>query len=232
MDIKTTKKDLMVSLTKGVIGAAPFVGPLAAEVIENIIPNQRIDRIARFIEILDKKVAKLDHDRIKTKFTNPGFIDLLEDGFFQVARALTEERKKYIASIIKNSLSEEQVEYVEYKKLLSLLGELNDIEVIILNSHERFHMDDQEFFEKHKAILTSPPAHLGSSQEEVDKATIYQTYKHHLARLGLLRQRFKKPGRGELPEFDEKTGILKASGYDITPLGRLLLRYIDLLPEE
>ncbi|NIO19874.1 MAG: hypothetical protein GTN76_03830, partial [Candidatus Aenigmarchaeota archaeon] len=151
MDIKTTKKDLMVSFTKGVIGAAPFLGPLAAEVIENIIPNQRIDRIASFIEILDKKVAKLDRDRIKAKFTNPGFIDLLEDGFFQVARALTEERKEYIASIIKNSLSEEQVEYVEYKKLLSLLSELNDIEVIILNSHERFHMDDQEFFEKHKA---------------------------------------------------------------------------------
>lgn len=83
MDTKTTKKDVIVSLAKGVIGAAPFVGSLAAEVIENIIPNQRIDRIASFLEILDKKVAKLDHGRIKAKFMNPGFIDLLEDGFFR-----------------------------------------------------------------------------------------------------------------------------------------------------
>lgn len=150
-----------------------------------------------------------------------------------MAKAVTEERKEYIASIIKSSLSEEQMEYVEYKKLLSLLGELNDIEVIILTSYERYHTDDRnDFFEKHQAILTPPDVHFGSSQEALDKATIYQTYKHHLARLGLLEPHFKKPGRSELPEFDEKTGMLKASGYDITPLGRLLLRHIDLVKEE
>ena len=39
--------------------------------------------------------------------------------------------------------------------------------------------------------------------------------------------RFKKPKRGELPEFDEKTGMVKVGGYEITSLGRLLLRSID-----
>lgn len=69
---------------------------------------------------------------------------------------------------------------------------------------------------------------MGSTQAELDKHAIYMSYTDHLVRLGLLRPRFRKPKKGELPEFDEKTGMLKASGYDVTPLGRLMLRYIDL----
>jgi len=45
--------------------------------------------------------------------------------------------------------------------------------------------------------------------------------------MGLLKARFKKPKRGELPAFDDKTGMIKAQGYEITGLGRLLLRSID-----
>jgi hypothetical protein len=49
----------------------------------------------------------------------------------------------------------------------------------------------------------------------------------------LLRPKYKKPKKGELPEFDEKTGTLKFSGYDVTSLGKLLLRYIDIAePDE
>jgi hypothetical protein len=34
------------------------------------------------------------------------------------------------------------------------------------------------------------------------------------------------------PEFDEKTGMIKASGYEITSLGKLFLKYIDILGKE
>jgi hypothetical protein len=34
--------------------------------------------------------------------------------------------------------------------------------------------------------------------------------------------------RGQLPEFDETTGMMKASGHEMTPLGRMLLREIGL----
>lgn len=84
-----------------------------------------------------------------------------------------------------------------------------------------------EFWAKHGDALKEPTAYMGSSQEEIDKNTVFQTHKIHLTNLGLLKPRFKKPKRGELPEFDEKTGMIKASGYDSTSLGRLLLRSID-----
>jgi hypothetical protein len=44
--------------------------------------------------------------------------------------------------------------------------------------------------------------------------------------LGLLKIRFNKPNKGEVPEFDEHTGMIKAQGYDITSLGELFLRSI------
>jgi hypothetical protein len=39
---------------------------------------------------------------------------------------------------------------------------------------------------------------------------------------------YRKSKKGDMPEFDEKTGMVKASGNSITHLGRLLLRSIDL----
>lgn len=38
--------------------------------------------------------------------------------------------------------------------------------------------------------------------------------------------------KGELPEFDEKTGTLKSTYREITPLGWLLLSRIDLISDE
>jgi len=64
-------------------------------------------------------------------------------------------------------------------------------------------------------------------EEEREAAFIQDSYKAHLVELGLLRPRFRRPGRGELPEFDDKTGMIKAYGHDLTPLGRMLLKYID-----
>ena len=227
-DISTNKTDITVSITKGVIGAVPVVGPLIAEVIGNLIPNQRIDRIISFVKVLETKIQDLGVEQVKAKFANPGFVDLLEDGFFQVARALTKERIEYIASVIKNSLSEEEIEYVEAKKLLWLLGELNDIEIIILRSYLLHPMEDQEFWEKHKSILDAPRAYMGAPKQDIDKSVIHKSYKEHLLRLGLTKSRFKRARRGELPEFDEKTGMMKCTGYEVTYLGRLLLQYIDL----
>lgn len=225
----TRTSDIVAILSKGVLGAFPFVGPLAAEVVGAIIPNQRLDRIEVFLKKLEEKISGLDQEKIKQKFMTAESVDLLEDGFYQVSRALTDERKDYIAALIKNSLTDEQLQHIEYKKLLSILGQVNDIEILILIPHTLYRGNPEysEFMNKHESTLTAPLAHLGSGQDEIDKATIYQTYRDHLVDLRLLRRRFKKLKKGEVPEFDEKTGMIKGEGYEITPLGRLLLRSID-----
>lgn len=225
----TQKTDIVAILGKGLIGTIPFVGPLAAEIVGAIIPNQRIDRIETLLRLLESKITDEHKVKIQERLTEPECVDLIEDGFIQASRALSEERKEYIASILKNSLTDEALKHIEYKRLLSILGELNDLEVLILKSYCMHRGDPKynEFFEKHEKALIPPRAHSGSSREEIDKYTVYKTHKIHLSSLGLLNQRFMKPKKGELPEFDEKSGMIKASGYEITSLGRLLLRSID-----
>ena len=227
--MSTKGTDIATIIGKGLLGSIPVVGPLAAEIVGAVITNQRIDRIESLLKLLESKIQEDDRPKVKEKITSPESIDLIEDSFIQASRALSEERKDYIASLLKNSLTDEALKHIEYKRLLSLLGELNDLEVLILKSHtlRRGQPEHDEFWEAHEGALTPPFAHMGSTEEEIDKHTIYQTHNLHLTNLGLLKPRFKKPKRGELPEFDEKTGMIKAQGYDITGLGGLLIRSID-----
>lgn len=226
-DIEIRKNDLIASALRGVCGSLPIVGASVAEVIGYVIPNQRIDRIAAFLKTLEGKIVPEEKAKVEAKMLEEKSIDLMEDGFLQAARALSGDRIAYIASLLKNSLTDENLEQSAYKRLLFLLGEINDVEVIILKFHSMSSGKQQEFWKKHREVVTGPAVHLGSSQEEVDKHAIYETYTMSLAHLGLLRIRFKKPKRGELPEFDEKTGMMKGSGYNITSLGRLLIRSLD-----
>jgi len=228
--MKLEKTDVAAILGKGLAGAIPIVGPLAAEVIGAVIPNQRMERIESLLESLEAKVKEAEIHNIEEKFSQPEFVDLLEDGFIQASKALSVERREYISSLLKNSLTEEQVKYQEYKKLLVLLNDLNDIEILLLKSYTLYQGDDEydEFWGVHEDILTPPMVYIGSSDEDLDKEAIFATYKTRLVTLGLLRVTYRKPKKGDMPEFDEKTGMVKASGNSITHLGRLLLRSIDL----
>ncbi len=228
MNLDNNSTDRWASLNKGVLGAIPIVGPLVAEVIGSLIPNQRIDRISEFVKCLHERLACFEKKLLENTFNDPYFIDLLEDGFWSAARALSEERINYIASVVANGISEDIQKKMEAKRFVQILAGLNDIEVIILRSYLKLYMEDQDFHEKHKDILTPTSVHLGSSEEEVAKAEIYKSYKQNLSKLNLLRPNFKKPKSGEFPKFDEKTGMMKASGYKITYLGRMLLVHIGL----
>lgn len=213
---------------KGLAGAIPFAGSLIAEVIGNVIPNQRMDRIDKYLHLLALKVSEIEEKILRSRFLEPEFIAVFEDSLYQAARATSQGRIEHIASLISNSLSDEHVDYLRYKHVLSLLGEINDVEILIIQFYSLPPNDSKEFWQSHETALSSPPMVTGSSQDTVDKSIVSRSYREHLVRLGLLRIKFKKAKKGELPEFDERTGMVKAQGYDITSLGKLLLRYIDL----
>lgn len=229
--MSTNKSDLAAVIGKGVVGAIPFVGPLAAEVVGSIIPNQRIDRIEKLLVELETKISVKEQVKVKDKLNSEESIDILEDGFIFASRALSQERLDYIASLLKNSLTEPEVKHIEYKRLLGILGQLNDIEILTLKSYVLHQTpgEEQEFWKKHGDIIRVPPAVMGSTQDEIDKYVIHQTHKNNLVALNLLKPRFKKPKKGEFPEFDDKTGMIKASSHEVTSLGRLFLRAIDQL---
>ena len=118
-DLKLRLVDYSVAVTRGVSNLVPIVGPVLAEVIGVVIPQQRIDRIARFAEELERRLSSVEKNMLESQLNNGEFTDLIEEGFQQAARSLSDERRQYIASLITNSLSSENISYAESKALIA-----------------------------------------------------------------------------------------------------------------
>jgi hypothetical protein len=228
-DLNVTRVDYVTVAAKAALGAVPFAGSLLAELAGTVIPNQRIDRIVRFASQLETRLANVERDAMRSNLADENFTDLMEEGLRQAARSTTDERRAHIASVIANSLTSERISFVESKHLLRLLGEINDIEVVWLRFYLHPEMSgDQEFRSKHEDILTPVAAHLQSSQAEIDKEILQNSYKAHLCQLGLLRERYQMDPKTQLPAFDKMRGELKVSGYDLSRTGHLLLKLMGL----
>jgi hypothetical protein len=229
INLRTISSDVKAALLKGVVGAAPMLGPLISEALSIIIPNQKINRVIAFVEVLEIKLKHLEEDLLTQKLFTEEFTDLLEDALNQATRAMSDDRREYIASLLKNGISRDDLDHIDKKKMLSILGELNDAEVLVLTYHSLRTMSRRgEFAELHPELFGRAAPTLGSPKVEIDKATLRSSYRQKLGQFGLLRPSFKTVRKGELPEFDEKTGTIKASGYEATPLGQLFLQYIDI----
>lgn len=234
-ELGSTTTDLIASFAKVGAGQLPIVGSLVSEVVGNIIPNQRVDRIAEFVRLLDERVSDVEQSLLTERFKQPEVVDVLEDAFIQAARATSQERLEHIANIVANGISPDELNTAETKRMLWLLGQLNDSEVILLRSKLGKTREDAQadaaFREKHEELLVPDTTVTGSAEEEFDKAALTGSYKQHLHELGLLKKRFKRPKRSELPEFDHKTGMMNSSGSELTRLGKMLLRYLDIIPD-
>jgi hypothetical protein len=198
IELKTNKSDIVTLLIKGIIGAAPLVGPIIAETLSITIPNQKLERLISFTEVLEMKVKNLETAVNENKFKSPEFTDLLEDAMLQASRALSQERIEYIATLISKSLTTDDASHLREKWLLGLLGQLNDAEIIILKYKELtaahgLYKQSVEFGLKHTEAI--PSTHLPldripfTSREELDKEFQNQeflnAYEGHLEQLGL-----------------------------------------------
>ena len=110
---------------------------MIAEIIGNVIPNQRVERIVRFVKELENRLGKLEAENLQAKVTDPAVVDLLEDAFIQASRATSEDRITHIDEVIANGITSDELNKAEVKRMLWLLGQLNDAEIVILRSRSR-----------------------------------------------------------------------------------------------
>lgn len=226
--LKANAADHVAAALKGLAGVAPVVGGAIAELVSAIIPNQRIDRVTRFATALDERLCALEARPIRDEISDGHFSDLLEDALQQAARATSTERIEQLAEIVSKSLTADDISHGERKHLMRILSELTDVEVIWLGSFLNSYIGEPSAFQKrHKNVLEPRRAFLGSPQPELDKSTLQDSYKAHLAQLGLL-DRSIQLDRNKQPEIDGSTGDFKVRSYRITRLGKLLLREIGL----
>ena len=215
-------RDKLVALGKAAAGLVPIAGGPLAEIVGAVVPGQRADRIATYLRQLAQRLEEMEQ-RIAHEIVNsPPKIDLIEEGGFQAARALSDDRINIIVNAVAEGLSQEEADVVRRKRLLSLLAELDDDEVALLHAHGHS-MGNGGRFKLHYP----PRAHLNSPREDVDRERLFTAGRDHLLRLGLLRKRYPQTRRGELPEFDPREGDFKHT-VEISYLGRMLLRDIGM----
>lgn len=211
-ELANNKIDYLTSIAKGVVSSCPLIGPIAAEAIGIIIPQQRLDRVAAFLKELDARVRILDNnfETFSRNARSAEGLEVLEDGLVQAGRSASTDRKERLAHLVACSLTQDELKYAETKKVLNLFRELTDPEVIWLLFYSLNPTlgrgPHSELMEKHTEVLQPVSRAIGAPQEQRDRVALQDSYKNTLARLGLVAQN----GRTT----------------QITALGRLVVRYI------
>ncbi|MGB5853983.1 MAG: hypothetical protein WBH20_01805 [Oceanisphaera sp.] len=211
--LEANTRDKLVSVAKAASGILPFIGTAVSELMDNVVPNLRFERVVLFLEKLDLKVSLLEHklNNFKCNIVNEEGIDLLEEGILQASRAVSEDRKIRLASIIDKSLSQDEIRYEESKKILNIFRELTDPEVIWLIyfslSPTLGRGPHTDLIDKHPDILNPISRVLSSPIEQREKAALQDSYKDTLLRFGLTKTNGKSTS--------------------ITVLGSMLVNYIS-----
>lgn len=222
-------RDHLVALTRGAANAVPFVGGLLGELVTTVIPEQRQDRIVRYLRELGARMEKLESGIGKAAIQNPEKIDLIESGGYLSVRATSQERIEQIAEVVANGLTAEDADIVRRKRLLALLGEIDDDEVAILAAYGQSYAGINP--QAGESIDRPSPPHLQAGRELIEANKLYDLGVERLLRLNLLERRLNLK-KGQVPEFDSKTGMPKGST-QISYLGRMLLRSMGVeLPFE
>jgi hypothetical protein len=205
-----SKEDYGASILKAGLALVPIAGPLLTELINDFIPGQRTDRLVAFVKEMDSRLTELTRRVFAANIRTPAGADLTEDGLWMAARALSGQRRQAIANLLVTSLTEEDLRYAEAKKLLQLLNEMQDSEIIMLRYFYLRTIGDEragDFYKLHETVLEPDVSAIGSADDEIDRGALYEAHKATLNRLGLTQPR---------------------SDTDLNWFGRMLVRYIGI----
>lgn len=211
--LENRQRDWLTPLAKGVVGACPVIGPMLAEIVGMVVPNQRVERIGVFLRNVDERIVATEAllDRFQQRIASTEGIDLLEESMTQATRAITVERQERLGRLLATALTQEELRYQEVKKLLGLLRELTDPELLWLFYYSTPVTFSSEYHNRlrktHPEVFDPASEMLNASDVELDRSALQKSYKNTLERYGLL----------------ERTDLQQ---YQITWLGKMLLRYI------
>lgn len=211
-------RDRLVSVAKAVAGTIPYIGTLISEILDNVVPNLRFERIVVFLQELDSKVSQVDEklEYFKANLASEEGVGLLEEGMLQASRSISRERKERLASILEKSLSRENLKYEESRKILNIFRELTDPEIIWLIYYS---LEPQlgkgphsDWVEQHPDVLypiskTITGLNEELENEQLEQAALQDSYKETLLRLGLIQSNGRTTS--------------------MTTLGKMIINYIE-----
>lgn len=206
--------DRLAAAGKGLVGWMPWIGPILAEAVGSMIPNQRLDRVESLLKSVQSQLSdqgyKMNRLREESEARN-----LLEAAIVRASQTPWDEKIEYFANLLVSGLTADKVKQSETIHLMKLLEEINDIQLLILRSNLGTPPEQDAFVKQHPEVFKVKRDYFGGDPQEREEATIFNSYKQDLERLGLLRlANTQHAGRSTV--------------YELAPLGRTLLKRTGL----
>jgi hypothetical protein len=156
-ELGSNPRDREAALIRSLVGAIPYIGSALSEIITALIPNQRIERVEKYLLYLQQELARLVPDNLQERIRTPAAIDLIEDGAYQAARALSDERQRYIARCVASGIAADDVDHIREKRVLGILSQLDEEEILLLDAYGSSISEGGERFERLRPPRASRP---------------------------------------------------------------------------
>lgn len=219
--------DRLVQLINATFGEIPIVGGAIVEFFSSVIPNQRTDRIIEFIKILNQRLSDQEQETFRNQILNEDFNGLLEDVVESTIKSIGKERKQHLVEVLKAGLNANKEETIELKLVTKTLKEINDIEVIILNSHiAKTSNEHHDFYQKHSSVLDARRLFSNADKNDEKKHYIYKGYLYHLVSLGLLDVNYEVSDTSNRI-LNKKEYKIKSKSHKLTEFGKMILDIIN-----
>jgi len=121
------KEDIIASTVKSYLGILPYIGTALGEVVSFLIPNQRMDRITKYLLKLNSEMNELTDEIMRDKEK----INLIETGLKSSVNSAFEEKCEWIANIVVNGLKD-NIEITMADNIINIVSQLNYEQIIIL----------------------------------------------------------------------------------------------------
>ncbi|OWV79844.1 hypothetical protein ATY78_08850 [Rhizobium sp. R635] len=177
---------------------------MLSELISNIIPNQRIDRIERYLEGLGRRLeAATSADHLRSLIVDPTNIALVEDGAIQATRALSPERIEQITACVVQGVLSESTSTLLKRRVLGALGDLDDQHLAILKAYATpgFHAV-ATLRPQSKATLGRPPTLLEQEADGLWHSAIGKL--EQMALLDFIPKLKAVDNRYPVPQYDSR----------------------------
>lgn len=226
-ELNTNAPDIIVSGVSAAVGIIPVAGGFLSEIVQNVIPNQREDRIINFISELSDKLEEMKFSlkELKQKFENQKYGTFTYNCLRNVVNDVYDEKIKYYKNLCINAITNDEKNLIHCERILKILSELDYFEILYLQFYSDCIVGGTETMKsvinKLGFDILQPNYYLSMDETERDEETYKQITLNNLCNTGLLSKEVKLVGNTKREHVS----------YKITSLGRLILKKIDISNE-
>jgi len=126
--------DRVAASLRAAVSAIPFAGGALSEIISEVIPNQRMDRIERFLIFLSEEMEAMRATNQYPRSEGPQ-LELLETGLRSAAATSATEKQNYLAKCVAKGLTKSDSEAIRAQRIARIISELDPEEIVVLLSY-------------------------------------------------------------------------------------------------